>query len=484
MKPYEVPNNSDFIGREYECEQISKIAGSKSSEILIVYGRRRIGKTELLEQSLSDRNIIKFEGKEKQTEREQMRQVLYTLAEHAQEPLLKSVDPFNWQEVFQIIHRYIKEGVWTLYFEEVQWLANYEDTFVSDLKYAWDNYFRHNKDLLIVLCGSAPAFMINQVAHSKALYNRSQHEIALEQFTLVEAKQFMQNKSNKEVMDAYLTVGGVPLYLERLSTESSVFLSLCQNAFLKKSFFSEEYERVFISSMSDNPHYRDIIEYLSKRRYATRDDILKHLKLSSGGNITDLLKDLEICGFIIKYTPYNLAEDSLLSRYAIYDPYLQFYYKFIQPIKRAIQEGRYLKDPTAAIKTDQYVKWLGFAFERFCRRYHYIIADILRFSGVHYQSGTYFSRKTSKELPNFQIDLLFERDDNVITICEVRYTKNPMGSSVIGEFERKLANFPNPKNKTLHKVLISSNGAERSVVNQGYFDKIITLDDLFDAEHY
>ncbi|MDQ2993831.1 MAG: ATP-binding protein [Pseudomonadota bacterium] len=484
MIPKLIPINTKFVGREFEISRIAKIVAAKISAIIIVYGRRRIGKTELLEQCFRERNVLKFEGKEKQSELMQMRHVLNELSKYASEPLLQMIEPKNWQEVFEIIHRYTQQGQWTIYFEEVQWLADYNDNFISDLKYAWDNYFRYNNDLIVILCGSAPSFMINQVAHSKALYNRSQHEIALEQLTLSEAKLFLKKRSDREVMDAFLTVGGIPLYLEKLKESSSVFLSLCEHAFTKKSFFSVEYKSIFVSSLSNNPHYKQIVEFLSKKKYATRDGILKHLKLVSGKNVTELLVDLELCGFITKYAPYNLAENSMLSRYAIQDNYLQFYNNFIRPISKDIEVGKFTKDPSSAIKIESYLKWLGFSFERFCRRYHYIIANILGFSGVHYLSGTYYNRALAKNKPNFQIDLLFDRDDNVVTICEIRYTKNPVTASVIEEFERKVELFQNPQNKTIHRVLISASGADDSVKNQAYFDKIVTLQDIFNAEHY
>jgi hypothetical protein len=481
MIPKIVPISANFIGREFERNKIDKIKSAKNSAILIVYGRRRIGKTELVEQSFRERNLLKFEGKEKQSESSQMKHVLNELSKYAQEPLLQKIKASHWQEVFEIIHRYTEQGQWTIYFEEVQWLANYKDNFISDLKYAWDNYFRYNNELIVILCGSAPSFMINHVAHSKALYNRSQYEIALEQFTLTETKAYLKNRSHQEIMDAYLTVGGIPLYLEKLTSNSSVFLSLCENAFTKKSFFSEEYESIFISSMSANPHYKKIIEFLSKRRYATRMAITKHLKVSSGSNITAILTDLETCGFIGKYTPYNLAEDSMLSRYAIDDCYLQFCNKFIKPIKKEIDAGQFNKDPSSAINVDTYLKWLGFAFERYCRKYHYTIAKILGFSGIKYRSGTYYNRTTSRDDPNFQIDLLFDREDKVITICEIRYTKLPVSLSVVNEFEKKLEKFKNLKNKTIHRVLIAANGATETLKQYAYFDRVVTLDDLFSA---
>lgn len=132
-----------------------------------------------------------------------------------------------------------------------------------------------------------------------------------------------------------------------------------------------------------------------------------------------------------------------------------------------------------AINTKSYVKWLGFAFERWCRRYHYVIAKLLGFSAVRYSSGVYCSRSTNKENPGFQIDLVFSRDDNVYTICEIKYLQHQVTTKVIEEFEKKLMLFPNKKNKTIHKILICNEGAAPALIDRGYFDNIVTAEQLF-----
>lgn len=484
MKREHLIENKGFIGRLVERDLLGEISRQDQAAILIIYGRRRIGKTELIEQTYRCRNLIKFEGIEGQRQTEQMRVVMQQLAEYVQQPLLKKIQVSNWTEVFAHIYEYTKQGEWTIYFEEVQWLADYQDQFISELKFYWDNYWRKNPDIILILCGSSPSFMINHVAHSKALYNRSQYELSLKEFNLLEAKKMLKKDSNREVMDAYLTVGGIPAYLLYLKKDSSVLLSLCKNSFRPNGFFTNEYQRIFISSLADNPNYQKIIEYLSKNRFATRNELLSHLKIKTGGRISELLMDLELCGFINKYTPYYLGDKTLLSRYCISDAYLQFYFKFLKPIIKNIQDGVYNEQPAKAIRIDNYYKWLGYSFERFCRRYHYIIANILRFGAVNYRSGAYFSRITEKQEKNYQIDLVFDRDDKVITVCEIKYLQSPVDVTLIAEFERKLALFPNEKHKQIHKVLIASSGANPKLAAAGYFDDIITLDDLFSPPHW
>lgn len=480
--PRVIKKMQNFVGRRTEWERLTAVGQAKEPNILVVYGRRRIGKTELLEQVYANRDILKFEGIRGKSQEEQKTHVLWQLSEYMQDPLIAKLKMATWVEIFKLIYDRVPEGKWTIYFEEVQWLADYRDTFISELKFAWDNYFRHLEGWLIILCGSAPSFIINHVIFSKSLYNRSQHELHLKEFTLTEAMQFLSPRSRREVMDAYLTVGGIPEYLKWCKTSSSVFTSICKNAFTSDSFFSREYDRIFVSSLAENKHYKEIIRFLANVRFATREEILKHLKLSSSGTLSDILKDIELCGFIEKYTPYNLNEESNLSRYCISDYYMQFYYKFIKPIDSEIQKDAFQENPTSAIKMETYQKWLGFSFERFCRLHHRLIAKILGFHGIHYRAGAFYNKKTQKKEPGFQFDLVFDRDDRVITLCEMKYTQAKIGTDVIEDFERKLNLFPNRNKKTIQKVLVTVEGASEFLIARHYFDHVISLDDLFTAD--
>ena len=151
----------------------------------------------------------------------------------------------------------------------------------------------------------------------------------------------------------------------------------------------------------------------------------------------------------------------------------------MHPIKNQIQNGDFAQEPASAIKIDTYYQWLGYAFERFCRKHHKVIAKMLGFSAVRYRTGTYFNKSSSAESPGYQIDLLFERDDRVITVCEVKYTQAPVDVSIIEEVERKLALFKPKGDYSYHKVLIAPNGANRALKDRPYFDKVITLEDFF-----
>ncbi len=469
-----------FVGRTDEMKIIKDASISGEAGIVVVYGRRRVGKTELIEHTLHERNLIKLEGVEDGDKQAQMVRVLYQLSKIHNDPHITRMQFNTWLEFFDFVADKISKGKWTLYLEEVQWLAEYKNELISDLKYVWDNKFRHNSDLLIILCGSSPSFMHNQVIHSKALYNRSIYEINLSEFSLKETKEFLEKRSRREIMDAYLTIGGIPEYLKRINKYSSIHIGICEQSFKKDSYFSNEKNRIFISSFASNVHYQAIIDFLSQVKFADKKDIEKYLNITAGGNLTNVLKDLELCGFIDRYVPYQANSNSNMVRYCIADSYLRFYFKFISPLSERIKQGEFNKAPLHALNKGAYQSWLGFAFERFCRKHSYLIATIIGFSAVRYKSGAFFNRNTTKAQAGYQIDLIFDRADHVLTICEIKYTEGKIDVEVIEQFEKKLSLMPNKENKTIEKVLISANGASDSLISRAYFDRIITLDDIFE----
>lgn len=469
-----------FIGRVIEQQQLQSFAQLPKAAMIVVYGRRRIGKTELIQHCFRGDSLIKLEGLEGQAESIQFKHVLHQIAQYTQNTFIEKIQIANWVEMFELIFKIFCEKKCLLYFEEVQWLANYQDKFASALKYVWDNQFQHTA-VKIILCGSSPSFMINQVIQSKALYNRALHQLHLKEFSVAETKQFLKTKSNQEVMNAYLAVGGIPEYLNRLCGKDSILMQLCKESFTENGFFTNEYQRIFISSFATNKNYKAVVAYLSQRRFATRLELASHLKIKSGGSLTAILYDLEQCGFIERYVPFQVEEESMLARYCIADAYLKFFYKFIKPLTKNIAHNEFVQEPTRALPMNTYQQWLGYTFENYCRHQAFLIAKILGFSALKYRSGVFFNRKTEKEAGGFQIDLIFERADDVYTICEIKYSRTKINTQVIAEMEKKLQLFSNPKNWPIQRVLIVNTGITAALEREHYFDRVITLEELIAA---
>ena len=480
LKPYQPPVITPFINREYELDRLSKVEQEEAASLIFVYGRRRVGKTALLEKAFAKRRILKFEGLEGRSERQQREAVIRQLARYVNDDLIAQISIRTWEDVFYAIARYVRRGTWTLYFEEVQWLANYKSNFVTELKLFWDNQFSANPKLLMLLCGSSPAFMVQQVVRSRALYNRAVLELPVNAFSLQDARRFLSpSASNEELIESFLTVGGVPPYLRQLTKQSSLFLSLCHESFVQGGFFVGECGRLMVSSLSQDPIYKKIIAYLARHRFAVRAQLERVAGLRSGGASSLYLEELQLCGFIDSYTSFHLKSGRNLRRYCIADPYLQFYFRFIEPIADEIQRGIYNHSPTDALPRQSYQQWLGYSFERYCRSQHRKIATILNFGAVEYRHGPYFRRSGPANEPGMQLDLCFDRADRTLTICEIKYTRAPISVDQAKRFVQKLESIPLPKANRIQLVLISAAGATEAGAR--FFDRVIGLDELVNA---
>jgi AAA+ ATPase superfamily predicted ATPase len=482
-----------FVGRRDELAMLHSLARSPKAVILTIYGRRRIGKTELIEHAFARRKLLKFEGLEGARSTQQLRHLARQLVMYREddeqsrstkrgrskskkEPIAQQ-EPRDWVSFLQQLATHCATGGWTIYFEEVQWIAAHRSEFISALKFVWDNQLRRNKDLILILCGSSPSFMIKKVIRSRSLYNRSLHELALKPFSLGEASEFLGKRySREEVLDGYLAVGGIPEYLSYLTRESSVLLSLATHAFRPEGFFVTEHERVFASTLGSNPLYRAIVNLLAHHRFLTREEIATKLSITLGGGLSRILEELSLCGFITILTSLKAASRSKSIRYTIADEYLQFYFRFIKPIEPRIKRGDFRTSPLTALPKQQWEIWLGYAFERWCRNHSHTIATILGFGAVQYESGPFFKRSS----PGAQIDLIFERADRVTTVCEIKYSKRPVKKGVIDECEEKIEALDLSR-RSVHRVLIAPGGVDTPLERAHYFDAIIGIEQLFGA---
>jgi len=282
-----------------------------------------------------------------------------------------------------------------------------------------------------------------------------------------------------ELLDAYLMSGGVPKYLELLAAGPSARAIMDQLAFREGGYFFGEYNRVFGSHFGRQPAYERIIAALARHPYGLfRKGIVALARVEAGGLLSQHLDNLEKAGFIASVTPVDKPASSRYIKYFLSDAYMRFYHAFILPNRAAISAGtadgmflRRLQDARAA-------SWLGRSFEYFCLYHARTIAELLGFPGIDYACGPYF-RPPRAGNPGVQVDLLFDRSDNVVTLCEAKYGAQPVGVAVIPEVEKRVEQLrPVFGSKTIQKVLVTRTEPTRDLLATGYFYRTMSPDDF------
>ena len=420
-----------FIGRQKELNDLATLSGKENS-ITVIYGRRRVGKSLLIREFLKHSNALFFEGQEGLSKSQQLKNFTLQLNHQTSEnfPVGKS-----WAEAFLNLEQVLKKQPAWIVFDEFQWMANYRSEIVSELKMVWDQYLSRIPKVSLILCGSIASFMTTKVIKSKALYGRTDKIIHLKEFSLNESKLMLPNYGIQELMEAHMIFGGVPKYLELIRDYPSLYLAINDLVFSSHGYFVQEFDRIFVSHFASNENYNNIITALSKNPYGLyRKELAKKSSIELGGGLSEQLLNLESAGFIRSFQTLDKGRSSRIIKYTLSDSYLRFYFSFILPNLQQIEAGPPLKFSHLA-QQSPYPSWRGTAFENLCTQHAMTIATQLGFSDVNYRYGPYF-RPPSKKMNGVQIDLLFERDDHVLTLCEIKSGRS-ISRNVIEEVEEK-----------------------------------------------
>lgn len=277
-----------------------------------------------------------------------------------------------------------------------------------------------------------------------------------------------------------MILGGAPKYLELIQEKSSLYMALEELAFSETGYFTDEYERIFISHFGKSSDYERIVTVLSEHHYSLfRPQIASKAGIDTGGGLTKQLNNLESAGFISSATPFHKGTNSRLLKYRLSDPYLRFYFSFIKPNLKKIKSGVQTGIFSRMMQGGTFRSWMGSAFEYLCMDHAAKITEILGFSGIEFTCGPYFESH-KKDTPGVQVDFLFDRKDNVITLCEMTYSLTEVGIDIIPQIERKAAALKDKfKGKTIQKILISRSAPTKELSASGYLYRILRPEMFF-----
>ncbi|MEI8296001.1 MAG: ATP-binding protein [Alphaproteobacteria bacterium] len=485
----------NIVGRHEEVAHFEEKLSSVYAEFITVYGRRRVGKTYLISQFFSQQTGVYFEqtGLNDGGLHEQLT-VFSKMLSKSFYGGAKMAIPDNWMEALQSLTNAIddlpKNKRVTIFFDEMPWLATQKSGFIKALEYYWNTQWTNRKKLILIVCGSAASWMIEKVIYAKGgLHNRITAKIPLQPFTLKEAERYLAflgiNLNRQQILQIYMAIGGIPHYLKSIKKGLSAAQNINALCFQKNGLLFNEFDMLFHSLYEDPESYINIIRTIAQKSQGiNRSDLIAKAKISNGGYLNMKLRSLEDAGFITTYLPVGHTRRGI--HYRVIDEYTLFYLTWIEPTRNknlgTSVANHYWE---SLIKKPSWNTWAGYAFESICYKHVDIIKKVIGLDNIpafcsnwQYQP----SKKTIGEL-GAQIDLVFDRDDGCITLCEIKYSEMPylLSKDYAQALLKKEAIFNKRtrNKKQIFWALIVANGVVSNEILKNQIDKIVTLDDFF-----
>jgi hypothetical protein len=466
-------------GRQAEHAQMRQLLETGKSEFLAIYGRRRVGKTFLIRNVYQKELVFQMTGIAHAGMNQQL--INFSAALHTAEKNDHATSvPDSWFLAFEQLKAFLekcKAPKKVILFDELPWIDTPKSQFLSSLEHFWNGWASARTDIILVVCGSAASWMLNKLIHNKGgLHNRITRRIRLEPFTLKETEHFLQIRNitldRYQIIQLYMAMGGIPFYLNEITPGKSASQIIDQVCFTKDGLLTFEYDNLYRSLFSKAERHIAIVEALAaKIQGLTRDEIIRTSPLVNGGTLTQLLQELEESGFISKSLPFEKKVKT--SIYRLTDQYSLFYLKFIKN-KKASGSGTWM----SRIDSPSWRAWSGYAYENIVFAHTDNVKRALGISGIYTETSSWLSAK--KEA---QIDLLIDRRDHVISICEIKFSQTPfiISKAYKTELEKKLAVFRSETrtNKSAFLTMITTFGTVANSNSLGLVQNQVTMEDLF-----
>lgn len=468
-----------IVGREAERKLLQRYQESEKSELVALYGRRRVGKTYLIRCTFRDEFDFSFTGMYETSKSLQLRRFAKQLG----------VDetPKDWFEAFDLLRDHLialKKKTVTVFLDELPWMDTRNSHFLEAFSMFWNTWPMGTSRLKLYVCGSSTSWMLNKFIGDKGgLYGRTSRAIYLRPFTLRETGQYLTSVKNftlthRQILDIYMIMGGIPYYLDMLDPELSVNRNIDELFFASNAPLRAEYEFLFRSLFSNSDRYRKVVEILSQKlKGMTRKEILETLK-SDGGSLSKVLEDLSACDFIRSYSAIGKKSKSCI--YQLTDLFCLFHIRFVTNERE--QDEHYWTNLPEGMKN----AWSGYAFEQVCLHHIPQIKNKLGISGVFsnvfsWNSGP-FTDDDGTKWNGGQIDLLIDRRDDVINICEIKYSSEQY--VITKDYEHhmmdriSLFRHCTHTRKSLVNTFITTYGVKKNIHSTS-IQKEVTMDDLF-----
>ncbi len=470
-----------LLGRKKEQERLATIVKSKKSEFVALYGRRRVGKTFLIKEFFHYTFSFYITGLANADTHQQLFNFDTELSK--QSPLVFESPSRNWLIAFQRLMQHIENSTQRekkiIFIDELPWFDTNSSDFMMGLEHFWNSWATNRKDIVLIVCGSAASWMINELINNTGgLHNRITQKMKISPFNLQETEALLLAKNaafdRYQIVQLYMAMGGIPYYLDAIQAHLSAAQNIQALFFEKDSLLKNEFFNLYRSLYRKHEVYEKIVEVLAtKIEGMQRGEIIKHSGMASGGTLSKVLADLEESGFISSYQ--SLDEKAKNSTYRLSDYYTHFYFKFLKNNKLN-GENAWLN----RIDSPAHRAWQGFTFEQICLDHILPIKKALGISGIQSQHHSWRGGLAKK---NAQIDMLIDRRDQVINLCECKFSLDTftIDKSYADNLRSKIAVFKNATKtkKSVYLTMITTYGVDKNKYANLLVQNEIVMDDLF-----
>ena len=479
-------DGTPFVGRKHELSLLNDLLEKKVASLVVIRGRRRIGKSRLVQEFAQHKKYYVFSGlppTNNTTAQSQRDEIARQLALQSDIPEVKVDD---WSKLFLLLAKEVKKGRAIILFDEISWMGSKDPDFLGKLKNAWDLYFKSNPKLILILCGSVSSWIEKNIISSTGFFGRISLKLTLGELPLNDCNVLLHkigfNRSAQEKFHILSVMGGVPWYIELINPAYSATENIKRLCFEKDGLLTDEFKFIFHDLYGRRSEIcKKIVEYLAQGP-VEYSEIASALNYSSSGALSDYLEDLLESGFIARDYVWSLKsgkDKKRLSKFRLSDNYLRFYLKYIAPRLSQIK-----KDQLSTALPSSLPNWdgvMGLQFENLVLNNRKKIHQWLMLKPEEIVSDNpYFQRKTEKQ-KGCQIDYLIQTRYNTLFSCEIKFSRNEINISIVNEMKEKLSRVLLPQGFVLLPVLIHSSGVSQELRDSGYFFKIIDFSQLLES---
>ncbi|MCL1918556.1 MAG: ATP-binding protein [Peptococcaceae bacterium] len=472
-----------IIGREKEKDILKRCFESDQSEFVAIYGRRRVGKTFLIKELFGEKFTFYSTGILNGNKDAQLRAWNSEISRYGCKGITEAE---NWTQAFENLNHILEQvhangntEKKVIFLDEIPWIATIHSDFLAGLDYFWNRWATSRKDVLLMICGSAASWITDNVVNGKGgLHNRLTRQILLEPFTLKECEKFYQSRqipmTRYQMVEAYMIFGGIPYYLSLMQPQLSLYQNVDEMYFAQGAELREEFMNLYRSLYRNAENYISVIETLAKKGIGlTRTEIVNGSKISDGGSLTKILRDLSISGFIREYKAYGQKKrDSL---YQLIDFFSLFDIRF-RSKRKEYANDYWLRFSS----TPSYYAWSGIGYEKLCLLHLPQIRKKLGISGVLTSA---FSWRGDGEGGGAQVDLIIDRNDNIINLCEIKFSSGPypIDKKCYESIQNKKSAFISSTHtrKSVQTTMITTFGLKKNNYSAEIVSEVI-LDDFFE----